>query len=99
MKAALDRPGTRCAPSGCGRRSGRRYRDHGQKGVIIQGLSGIDIALWDLKGKFFNQPIHRLLGGPIRSEVPAYATGLYRRKGGDPVGYLAEEVADYVEQG
>ncbi len=76
-----------------------RYRDHGQKGVIIQGLSGIDIALWDLKGKFFNQPIHRLLGGPIRSEVPAYATGLYRRKGGDPVAYLAEEAAEYVAQG
>jgi D-galactarolactone cycloisomerase len=76
-----------------------RYRDHGQKGVIIQGLSGIDIALWDLKGKFFNQPIHRLLGGPIRSDVPAYATGLYRRKGGDPVAYLAEEAAEYVAQG
>ncbi len=29
-----------------------RYRDHGQKGSIIQGLSGIDIALWDLKGKY-----------------------------------------------
>ena len=37
-----------------------------RKGSIIQGLSGIDIALWgDLKGKFFNQPIlHRLMGGP-----------------------------------
>src|SRR3954463_10658528 len=28
-----------------------RLRDHGQKGVVIQGLSGIDIALWDIKGK------------------------------------------------
>src|SRR3569623_358278 len=29
-----------------------RLRDHGQKGVVIQGLSGVDIALWDNKGKF-----------------------------------------------
>lgn len=76
-----------------------RFRDHGQKGVIIQGLSGIDIALWDLKGKYLNQPVHRLLGGPIRSEVTAYATGLYRRENGDPAAYLAEEAAGYVAEG
>ena len=48
-----------------------RFRDHGQKGVVIQGLSGIDIALWDLKGKHFEAPVHRLMGGPIRTEVAA----------------------------
>ena len=37
-----------------------RLRDHGQKGVVIQGLSGIDIALWDIKGKRFGVPVHRL---------------------------------------
>ena len=42
-----------------------RLRDHGQKGVVIQGLSGIDIALWDIKGKYFGVPVHRLLGGPL----------------------------------
>src|SRR4051794_31830862 len=52
-----------------------RLRDHGQKGVVIQGLSGIDIALWDIKGKHFGVPVHRLLGGPLRTEVRAYATG------------------------
>ena len=41
-----------------------RLRDHGQKGVVIQGLSGIDIALWDIKGKHFGVPAHQLLGGP-----------------------------------
>jgi D-galactarolactone cycloisomerase len=76
-----------------------RYRDHGQKGSIIQGLSGIDIALWDLKGKYFGQPVHRLMGGPIRSKVMAYATGLYRREAGDPAIYLAEEAAQYCAQG
>jgi D-galactarolactone cycloisomerase len=76
-----------------------RLRDHGQKGVVIQGLSGIDIALWDIKGKHFGVPVHRLLGGPLRSEVKAYATGLYRRKQGDPRKYLAEEAAGYVAEG
>ncbi len=76
-----------------------RFRDHGQKGVVIEGLSGVDIALWDLKGKFFNAPVHRLMGGPIRTEVEAYATGLYRREAGDPEAYLCEEALDYVGQG
>jgi D-galactarolactone cycloisomerase len=75
------------------------FRDHGQKGAVIQGLSGIDIALWDIKGKHFGVPVHRLLGGPLRSEVQAYATGLYRRKSGDPLRYLAEEAAGYVADG
>ncbi|MEH2552276.1 D-galactarolactone cycloisomerase [Bradyrhizobium sp. AZCC 2262] len=74
-------------------------RDHGQKGVVIEGLSGIDIALWDIKGKHFGVPAHRLLGGPLRTEVQAYATGLYRRKSGDPLRYLAEEAAGYVAEG
>ncbi|MBT1511099.1 mandelate racemase/muconate lactonizing enzyme family protein [Bradyrhizobium sp. SRL28] len=76
-----------------------RLRDHGQKGVVIEGLSGIDIALWDIKGKHFGVPAHRLLGGPLRAEVQAYATGLYRRKSGDPLRYLAEEAAGYVAEG
>lgn len=76
-----------------------RLRDHGQKGAVIQGLSGIDIALWDIKGKHFGVPVHRLLGGPLRDEVQAYATGLYRRKSGDPLRYLAEEAAGHVADG
>jgi D-galactarolactone cycloisomerase len=76
-----------------------RFRDHGQKGSILQGLSGIDIALWDLKGKYLNQPVHRLMGGPMRDKVIAYATGLYRRQGGDPADYLADEAAEYCAQG
>jgi D-galactarolactone cycloisomerase len=76
-----------------------RFRDHGQKGAIIQGLSGIDIALWDLKGKYFGQPIHRLLGGPMRTDVDAYATGLYRRNAGNPEIYLSEEARRYRDEG
>jgi D-galactarolactone cycloisomerase len=76
-----------------------RLRDHGQKGVVIQGLSGIDIALWDIKGKHFGVPVHELLGGPLRTSVQAYATGLYRRKSGDPLRYLAEEAEGYAAEG
>ncbi len=50
-------------------------RDHGQKGLVVEALSGIDIALWDIKGKRFGVPIYDLLGGPLRTTVRAYATG------------------------
>ena len=76
-----------------------RLRDHGQKGVVIQGLSGIDIALWDIKGKHFGVPACALLGGARRTKVRAYATGLYRRKSGDPLQYLAAEAAGYAAEG
>lgn len=76
-----------------------KYRDHGQKGLLIQALSAVDIALWDIKGKILKQPIHRLMGGPLRSEIVAYATGLYRLREGDPAQYLVEEARGYAEEG
>jgi D-galactarolactone cycloisomerase len=76
-----------------------RLRDHGQKGVVIEGLSGIDIALWDIKGKHFGVPVHQLLGGALRTHIVAYATGLHRRQAEDPARYLAEEAARYVAEG
>lgn len=81
------------------RRIYANLRDHGQKGVVIEGLSGIDIALWDIKGKHFGVPAYQFLGGAVRMEVQAYATGLYRRKSGDPLQYLAEEAASYAAEG
>jgi len=75
------------------------FRDHGQKGMPVLALSAVDVALWDLKGKHFGAPAHRLMGGPLRTEVRAYATGMYRREQGDPRDYLAEEAAGYVAEG
>jgi L-rhamnonate dehydratase len=46
----------------------------GRKGVAIMALSGIDLALWDLRGKAANQSIAQLLGGPIHFSIPTYAT-------------------------
>src|SRR5271169_689713 len=41
----------------------------------IPTVSGIDIALWDLAGKIMGYPIYRLLGGPIRKNIPVYSHG------------------------
>ena len=68
-----------------------RLRDHGQKGLAIEALSAIDIALWDLKGRHLGVSVHRLLGGPLRRRVEAYATGFYRKRHGDPLAYLVDE--------
>src|SRR5262249_42665384 len=49
---------------------------HGRKGVVMQALSALDCALWDLKGRWVGQPLYRLLGGPTRAELPCYASAL-----------------------
>lgn len=74
-------------------------RDQGQRGLSITALSGIDIALWDIKGKHFGVPISTLLGGRFRDSVRAYATGSFKRDGVDRVEDNAAEVARYREQG
>ena len=53
-----------------------RMNRHGRSGIFMTGVSVVDCALWDLKGKAWDQPIYRLLGGPTRPEVPAYASML-----------------------
>ncbi len=53
-----------------------RLDRHGRSGLFMTGVSPIDCALWDLKGKAWGQPVYRLLGGPTRPSVPAYASML-----------------------
>lgn len=53
-----------------------RLNRHGRSGLFMTGVSAIDCALWDLKGKAWALPIYRLLGGPTRPAVPAYASML-----------------------
>ncbi|HET9534429.1 MAG TPA: mandelate racemase/muconate lactonizing enzyme family protein [Mesorhizobium sp.] len=74
-------------------------RDQGQRGLTITALSGIDIALWDIKGKHFGVPISLLLGGRFRESVRAYATGSFRKDGVDRVADVSQEVASYRKQG
>jgi D-galactarolactone cycloisomerase len=74
-------------------------RDQGQRGLTVTALSGIDIALWDIKGKHYGTSVSRLLGGRFREDVKAYATGSFRKDGVDPVPDIAAETAAYVAQG
>lgn len=53
-----------------------RSQVHGRGGVAMMALSALDCALWDLKGKSAGVPVYRLLGGPTRTEIPAYASAL-----------------------
>ena len=62
-------------------------RDHGQKGMPLQALSGVDIALWDIAGKVAGLPLHKLIGGAHRTEVPVYGYGMMLKR---------ESVADHV---
>lgn len=53
-----------------------RMMIHGRKGPSMMALSVVDCALWDLKGKWAGAPVYRLLGGPTRDTIPAYASAL-----------------------
>src|ERR1700722_3131297 len=48
----------------------------GTSGPVRYALSGIELALWDIAGKVAQQPLHALLGGAKRSQIPAYASFL-----------------------
>lgn len=47
---------------------------YGQAGIVLMAMSGVDLALWDLKGIALGQPVWRLLGGKVRERVPVYVT-------------------------
>lgn len=47
----------------------------GQGGPVMNAISGVDIALWDIVGKSLGVPVYKLLGGNAQERIPAYATG------------------------
>ena len=53
----------------------RASQFYGRKGAVIEVMSGIDIALWDLVGKATGQPVYNLIGGKTKEKIPAYVTG------------------------
>jgi L-rhamnonate dehydratase len=59
----------------------RRTMYFGRKAVGITAMAAVDVALWDLKGKAFGQPIHRLLGGKQHDRIRGYASILFGRDG------------------
>lgn len=67
-------------------------RDHGQKGMPLQSLSGVDIALWDIAGKVTGLPLFQLIGGQHRVDVACYGYGMMLRH--EPVSDLAARFQD-----
>jgi D-galactarolactone cycloisomerase len=75
-------------------------RDQGMKGLTISALSAVDIALWDIKGKALELPVHKLLGGAYRRQARVYATGLYEPQNvPDVTEALVKEALGYKEAG
>jgi galactonate dehydratase len=61
--------------------------------TFLSALAGIEVALWDIKGKALGVPIHRLLGGLVRDRIRAYANGPRGKTPDDYAGSAAELVA------
>ena len=70
----------------------------GQNGgpVIFAGISAIDIALWDIRGKYYNAPVHELLGGKRRPKLRTYASQLQFGWGPDIIPQRTPE--DYARE-
>lgn len=72
-----------------------RFANFGVRGAELRAISAIDLALWDILGKVTGQPVYRLLGGPVRSQVrvynscgnPTYGNNADRRQGWPAYGF------------
>ncbi|HDZ07328.1 hypothetical protein LCGC14_0118210 [marine sediment metagenome] len=72
---------------------GRKFPILGRRGLTISAMSGIDTALWDIKGKTLGAPVVELLGGSCRDKMPAYASGGWAKAdaiGDQLLGYTAK---------
>ena len=77
----------------------RRVHDYGRSGVFVSAISAIDIALWDIKGKYHKLPVSALLGGSYREKIRPYATGLYFSDSKTLTDDLCNEALEYVNEG
>ncbi len=73
---------------------GRKFPVLGRRGLTVSAMSGVDTALWDLKGKALNVPVMELLGGACRETMPAYASG-----GWADADRIGEQLKGYVSKG
>ncbi|MDO7085184.1 mandelate racemase/muconate lactonizing enzyme family protein [Pseudocolwellia sp. AS88] len=79
----------------------RSSLDFARAGIMMGAMSGIDMALWDLKGKALNLSVSQLMGGAARNTVPCYATGMYYQDLPEDrlLDVLVSEAVSYSEQG
>ena len=79
----------------------RNSLDFARKGVMMGAMSGLDMAMLDLKGKLLDVSASELMGGRVRDEVRCYATGMYFRDQPEPelLDTIVAEASRYVEQG
>ncbi|MFC1903429.1 mandelate racemase/muconate lactonizing enzyme family protein [Chloroflexota bacterium] len=95
-KAAIEAPSSMVMASGLGRLligmnpldfrliNDKLYQAsfyYGRRGVAIHAIGGIDMALWDIAGKYYNKPVHQLLGGAFHKKIRAYASVLFGNNG------------------
>lgn len=76
-----------------------RVKDYGMSGMTISGISGIDIALWDIIGQSCDKPLHKMIGGSFRKEIEAYATGFYFKDLSRVTLDAVDEAKTYIDQG
>ncbi|MAV37769.1 MAG: mandelate racemase [Planctomycetaceae bacterium] len=74
-------------------------RDHGQKGMPVSCMSGIDIALWDIAGKVTGLPLYQLLGGRTRESFVVYGYGMMFRQRDDLPEVYQEEIGRIADMG
>jgi D-galactarolactone cycloisomerase len=79
----------------------RASLDFARKGVMMGAISGLDMALLDLKGKLLNVSVSELMGGRVRDQVRCYATGMYFRKQSETqlLDTILTEARGYVDRG
>ena len=53
----------------------------GRRGLVLHAIGGVDIALWDIAGKYYNKPVYQLLGGAYRKKIRVYASDLFGKDG------------------
>lgn len=76
-----------------------RTLTYDRRGLTLMAMSAVDIAAWDLAGRRAGRSIAALLGGALRSDVPAYVSGPFLKPGADPYRDFERDIDGYLHAG